>query len=58
MIFFHFDQVFNSTILSFRYDRFRNSEKTDEDDVSETEADKDADNKSETVEQNGAESVI
>lgn len=41
------------------YDRFKNSEKTDEADVSETDADKELDSsKNETVEQNGTESTI
>lgn len=42
----------------YRYDRFKNSEKTEDGDVSETDAEKDVDNKSETVEQNGTESNI
>lgn len=45
-------------LFLIRYDRFKNSEKTDETDASENDGDKDVDSKSEIAEQNGAESSI
>lgn len=41
------------TTIRYRYDRFKNSEKTEEGDVSENDAEKDVDNKTDATEQNG-----
>lgn len=48
------------TCIIYRYDRFKNSEKTEEGDVSENDAEKDVDSKNipDAAEQNGTESNI